>query len=205
VPPAPVVEAGQSDCFHYSLEVLRVHRLLEAAVPAPVAQPPPVVLARYQDKGTKVGKMKTLILGLGNPILTDDAVGIRIAQELRQEIPNLEVIEASEAGIALLDHMIGYDRLVIIDSIRTENGKAGDLYKLELEDLKPATALSSSHGIDIATAFKLGRELGYKMPMHISIYAVEIRDNTTFGEKCTHEVEARIPFIVRQIVEEERL
>ena len=53
MPPAPVVEAGHSECFHYSLEVLKVHRLLEVAVPAPVAQPPPVVLARYQDKGTK--------------------------------------------------------------------------------------------------------------------------------------------------------
>jgi len=149
--------------------------------------------------------MKTLVLGLGNPILTDDAVGIRIAQELKEEIPNLEVIEASEAGIALLDHIIGYDRLVIIDSIRTEKGKAGGLYKLELEDLKPATDFSSSHGIDIATAFKLGKELGCKMPMHVSIYAVEIRDNTTFGEKCTEEVEGRIPSIVQQIVEEEGL
>jgi hydrogenase maturation protease len=199
------VAAVLSGCFLHSAEALRVHRLLEAVAPAPVAQPLPVVLVRYQDKVTKVGKMKTLILGLGNPILTDDAVGIRVAQELKDGIPSLEVIESSEAGIALLDHMIGCDRLIIIDSIRTEKGKPGDLYKLELEDLKPVTALSSSHGIDIATAFKLGRELGYKMPMHVSIYAVEIGDNTTFGEKCTEEVEEKIPFIVRQIVEEERL
>jgi len=149
--------------------------------------------------------MKTLILGLGNPILTDDAVGIRIAQQLKQEIPDLEVIGASEAGIALLEYVIGYDKLVIIDSIRTEKGKPGELYKLRLEDLKPATDFSSSHGIGIATAFKLGEGLGYGMPKHVSIYAVEVRDNTTFGEKCTEEVEVRIPSIVRQIVKEERL
>ena len=149
--------------------------------------------------------MKTLILGVGNPILTDDAVGIRIAQELKQEIPDLEVGEASEAGIALLEHVAGYDKLVIIDSIRTEKGKPGELYKLGLEDLKPTMDFSSSHGIGIATAFKLGEGLGYRMPKHVSIYAVEIRDNTTFGEKCTEEVEVRIPFIVRQIVKEERL
>ena len=87
----------------------------------------------------------------------------------------------------------------------TEKGKPGELYKLELEDLKPGVTLSSSHGVDIATAFSLGERLGYPMPRQVTIYAVEIADNTTFGEKCTQEVEERIPLIVRQIVEEERL
>lgn len=149
--------------------------------------------------------MKTLILGLGNPILTDDAVGIKIAQELKEEIPDLEVVGSSESGLALLEQVIGYDKLIIIDSVRTEKGKPGELYKLRLEDLKPATDFSSSHGIDIATAFKVGEGLRYRMPKHVSIYAVEIRDNTTFGEKCTEGVEERIPFFVRQIIEEEKL
>jgi hydrogenase maturation protease len=64
--------------------------------------------------------MKTVILGLGNPILTDDAVGIKIAQKLQEENPKLEVIETSEAGIALLDLITGYDKLIIIDSIKNE-------------------------------------------------------------------------------------
>jgi len=149
--------------------------------------------------------MKTLILGLGNPILTDDAVGIRIAQELKQEFPDLAVTATSEAGLSLLEQVIGYDRLVIIDSINTKRGKPGELYKLELEDLKPTADFSSSHGVDITTAFKLGERLGYPMPQQVSIYAVEVKDNTTFGEKCTREVTQNIPFIVRQIIKEEGL
>ncbi len=150
--------------------------------------------------------MKTLVLGLGNPILSDDAVGIRIAEGLKgKTAANNDVIGTSEAGIALLDYVVGYDRLVIIDSVMTKGGKAGELYKLELEDLKPGMSLSSSHGVDIATAFTLGEKLGYPVPRQVTIYAVEIDDNTTFGEKCTQKVEERIPFIARQIVEEERL
>ena len=129
--------------------------------------------------------MKTLILGVGNSILTDDGVGIKIAHKLKERNPELEVTETSEAGIALLDLIVGYDKLIIIDSIKTEKGKPGELYKLELEALKPAVNLSSSHGIDIATAYEIGQRLGYRMPKYISIYAVEIKDNTTFGEKCT--------------------
>ena len=150
-------------------------------------------------------KMKTLVLGLGNPILSDDAVGIRIAEGLKLKTRVQDVVETSEAGVALLDYVVGYDRLVIIDSIMTEKGKPGELYKLGLEDLKPAMNLSSSHGVDISTAFALGERLGFSMPKHVAIYAVEITDNTTFAEKCTQKVEERIPFIVRRIAEEERL
>ena len=149
--------------------------------------------------------MNTLILGIGNPILTDDGVGIKIAQKLKEEKVKLEVIETSEAGITLLDLVANYDKLIILDSIETEKGKPGDLYKLELEDLKPSKDFSSSHGIGIATAFELGQRLGYKMPKYISIYAVEIKENSTFGEECTEEVEEKIPFIVKQIIEEEKL
>jgi hydrogenase maturation protease len=149
--------------------------------------------------------MKTLILGLGNPILTDDAVGMRIAEELERKFPDLAVVATSEAGLSLLEQVIGYDRLVIIDSIKTEKGKPGELYQLELEDLKPAADFSSSHGVDITIAFKLGERLGYPMPHQVSIYAVEVKDNTTFREECTPEVAQSIPFIVRQIIKEEGL
>ncbi len=149
--------------------------------------------------------MDTLILGIGNPILTDDGVGIKIAQKLKEEKPELEVVETSEAGIILLDLIVGYSKLIIIDSIKTEKGEPGDLYKLKLEDLKPAKDFSSSHGIGIATAFELGQRLGYSMPKYTSIYAVEIKDNTTFGEKCTRGVKERIPFIAKQIIKREKL
>ncbi len=149
--------------------------------------------------------MNTLILGIGNPILTDDGVGIKIAQRLKEGNPELEMIETSEAGITLLDLITGYNKLIIIDSIKTEKGKPGDLYKLELEDLKPAKAFSSSHGIGIATAFELGQRLGYKMPKCVNLYAVEIKDNTTFGEECTEEIKTRIPFIAKHVIDEERL
>ena len=149
--------------------------------------------------------MNTLILGIGNPILTDDGVGIKIAQKLKEDNPELEVVETSEAGMALLELIVGYDKLIIIDSIKTEQGKPGELYKLELEDLKPPMYFSSSHGIDITTAVELGQRVGYRMPRYVSLYAVEVKDNSTFGEECTKEIEGRIPFIIKQIIEEERL
>ena len=149
--------------------------------------------------------MKTLVLGIGNPILTDDGVGIKVAQKLKEKNPELEVVETSEAGIALLEHVVGFEKLILIDSIKTENGKPGELYKLKLEDLNPPMNFASFHGVDVATALELGQRLGYKMPEHISIYAIEVKDNLTFAEGCTEEVEETIPFIIRHIIEEEKL
>lgn len=205
--PARIAAAKPGGCLRYSPQALRVCQFRGQGVPVPVARQVLAIPARHREvfKAKKVWRMKTIILGLGNMVLTDDAVGIRIAQELEREIPTQDVVGTSEAGIALLDYVVGYDRLVIIDSIMTGKGKAGELYKLELADLKPAMNLSSSHGVDIATAFRLGERLGYSMPSHVSIYAVEINDNTTLSEECTQEVEESIPSIVRRIVEEERL
>ena len=71
--------------------------------------------------------MNTLILGIGNTILTDDGIGIKIAQKLKEDNPELEVMETSEVGMALLELLDGYDKAIIIDSIKTEQGKPGEL------------------------------------------------------------------------------
>jgi hydrogenase maturation protease len=149
--------------------------------------------------------MKTLVLGMGNAILTDDGAGIKIARSLKKRKPELEVIETSEAGIALLDFIVGYDRLIIIDSIKTGEGEPGELYKMEMGAFKPTTHLTSLHGVDMATAFELGQRLGYHMPQRVSLYAVEVKDNTSFGEECTEEVRGKISLITEQIIGEEKL
>jgi len=77
--------------------------------------------------------MKTLILGLGNPILSDDGVGVGVAGELEGRLDQQEVtvVETSMAGLSLLDLLIGYDRVIIIDAIQTVGGKAGQIYRLD--------------------------------------------------------------------------
>ncbi|MBA7713640.1 hypothetical protein ES703_122646 [subsurface metagenome] len=149
--------------------------------------------------------MNTLVLGIGSPILSDDAVGLKIAQKLGEQKPGVEVEQTNEAAIALLDLITGYEKLIIIDSIKTERGKPGELYKLGLEDFSPNMDYCSSHSMDIATAFEVGVRLGCSMPQSVSIYAVEIKDNETFAEQCTPEVAEKIPSMVKQIIDEEKL
>jgi hydrogenase maturation protease len=148
--------------------------------------------------------MKTLVLGLGNPILSDDGVGIRVAHEIGEKLnnPQVTIAETSGAGLRLLDSITGYDKVIIIDAVQTERGQAGQIYRMGPQDFSFAKHFSSPHQINLATALELGKMLDLAMPQKISIFAVEAKDITTFSEKCTPEVEQAIPEVVKMVLEE---
>ena len=149
--------------------------------------------------------MDTIVLGVGNPVLTDDAVGFRVARLIKEAKPELTVIETAEAGLTLLELIDGYERVIIIDSVKTGHGRPGTLHQLTLDQINPAWNFCSTHGIDIKMAFELGRKLDYKLPTKLSIYGIEVEDITNFGEKCTEKVEQSIPDIAQEIISRETL
>jgi len=148
--------------------------------------------------------MKTLVLGLGNPILSDDGVGIRVAHEVANQLNSTQVtvVETSAAGLSLLDSIVGYDRVIIIDAIQTEKGEAGQIYRMGAEDFSSTKHFVSPHQVNLATAMELGKMLNLAMPQEITVFAIEAKDITTFSEKCTPEVEKAIPEAVRMVLAE---
>jgi hydrogenase maturation protease len=148
--------------------------------------------------------MKTLVLGIGNPILSDDGVGIKVAHEVGGKLndPQVTVAETSAAGLSLLDSIVGYDKVIIIDAIQTEKGRAGQIYRMGTEDFSLTKHFSSPHQINLATALELGKMLNLAMPQEITIFAVEAKDITSFSEKCTPEVEQAIPEVVKMVLED---
>jgi hydrogenase maturation protease len=148
--------------------------------------------------------MKTLVLGLGNPILSDDGAGIKVAQELGKRLndPQITIAETSGAGLSLLDSIAGYDKVIIIDAIQTREGQAGQIYRIGPEDFSSTKHFSSPHQINLSTALELGKMLDLAMPPTITIFAVEAKDITSFSEECTPEVEKAIPEVVKMVLKE---
>jgi hydrogenase maturation protease len=145
--------------------------------------------------------VKVLVLGVGNPILSDDGVGIHVARELKKKnIPGVDVEELAASGLELLDVVRGYDKVVIIDAIQTTRGKPGELHILEEKDFEKSIHGSSPHGINIATALALGRKLVPKeMPKDVVFFAVEAEDLVNVSEKLTPKVAKALPGIVEQV------
>lgn len=152
-------------------------------------------------KGTS---SRTLIVGLGNPIVTDDGVGPRVAAELRSRIsqPGVTIREASVGGLGLLDLVVGYDRAIIIDAIQTSGGRPGQIYRIDPADFDGTRHAASPHDAKFSTALKYGKKVGKKIPRRIDVFAIEAVDVTTFHEGCTPEVERAIPKCVELILEE---
>lgn len=151
--------------------------------------------------------MKTLILGLGNPILRDDGVGIKVAKEIGRRLASshIEVREASIAGLDLLELIQGYPKVVLIDSIQIKRGVPGEIFRLDLDDLRPTIRLSSPHDVNFATAIELGKKLGLNLPQEIRIYAIQVEDISHFDENCSPLVEKAIPGIAESIIKGENL
>jgi hydrogenase maturation protease len=148
--------------------------------------------------------MNTLIMGMGNTIITDDGVGIRVAEQLKKELTghqDITVTGTSLSGLSLLDVVAGYERVVVVDSVQTQGGKPGAIYRMTPSDLDKARNSTTLHDINLLTALELGQKLEMDMPREVIIFSIEARDMVTFSEKCTPEVEKAIPIVVDLILE----
>lgn len=153
-----------------------------------------------------MGKPKSVIVGLGNPILSDDAVGIVVARLVHEQIPDDQQVEFTEAavgGFELVEMLVGYDRAIIIDAIQTDGGRVGDYYLLDLESSKSTEQAVMTHQVGLLEGLELARTLGMKIPKYLRVYAVEVADPYTFGTEMTHHVKAAAPRIAREILSQE--
>jgi hydrogenase maturation protease len=142
--------------------------------------------------------VKTLVVGLGNPILGDDGIGWQIAQKLQQlkEIPSDVTIEClAIGGISLMEALIDYDRAILIDAIVTHQVPVGSVTCYKLGDLPNLNTghMSSAHDTSLVEALQLGRSLGAHLPVDISIVAIESQKVYDFSEDMTPAVAAAIP------------
>ena len=151
----------------------------------------------------------TLVVGLGNPILTDDGVGIHVVREVaaRCQRGGVTFVEASAGGLRLLDTIAGYDCAIIVDAVQTRAGKPGDVYRLCLDDLRAwqtSFYSVSTHSLSLPDALALGRSLGLALPGDdaLVVIAVAVEDVLTFSEACTAAVAAAIPRAVEAVLAE---
>jgi hydrogenase maturation protease len=145
---------------------------------------------------------KTLVVGLGNPILGDDGVGWRVAQAVQTAVPQAKVEYLALGGLSLMERLIGYDRVIIVDSIQTENGRIGEVSTFPLQALPDLSAghTTAVHDTSLQTALALGRQMGAHLPDNIMIVGIEAVRVYDFSDELTPEVEAAVPQAVTAVL-----
>ena len=142
-----------------------------------------------------------LVLGLGNDILSDDAVGLLVVRQLRDEFAHdsrVEVRETQEMGLALLDYLSGHREAILVDSIQTGTVPAGALHELDADGLK-RIAGGTPHFLGVGETLALGRQLGLPMPSRVRIFAVEVADVQTVGMRLSPAIQQAFPSILGRL------
>jgi hydrogenase maturation protease len=129
------------------------------------------------------GRKPVLVLGLGNDILSDDAAGLNVAREIRRRLSRsdaIEVQETSEMGLSLLDFIVGFEDLVLVDAVLTGQAPPGFLHELDGSRLK-VLPMVSPHFLGVGEMVALGRQVGLRVPRRVKIFAIEVKDPFTVG------------------------
>jgi hydrogenase maturation protease len=139
---------------------------------------------------------------MGNPLLSDDGVGISVAyavaDRLKQHM-NLTVTELHTGGIRLMEAMVGFKRAVVVDAMLS-GATPGTVKRFNPKDFVTTKNTFSSHDTDFATAYDLGLMAGVLLPEQVSFWGIEAREFDLFGERFTDEVAAALPEAVERIV-----
>jgi hydrogenase maturation protease len=147
--------------------------------------------------------VSTIIIGIGNPVLTDDSVGLKIADGLRDRLrgrPGIVVTQLCCGGINLMETMAGHDRAIIIDAITGGGGNPGTVYAFGPDELSQTRNTWSSHDASLSVAMELGGAVGLPLPADVRIWAVEADDVWTFSEDLTPDVQRAVPRVVEDVI-----
>lgn len=143
-----------------------------------------------------------VIVGLGNPLLSNDGVGRHGAIALGRLFPGARVETIPMIGMDLLDLILGHDALVIVDAVATGSSPVGTVSRFQL----PGQGLhvASSHGPDLQLVLSLGRSLGLPVPRTIHIYGIEIGTEVPYGETLSPELQTYFKTAVESIATDMR-
>jgi hydrogenase maturation protease len=152
--------------------------------------------------------MKTLIIGLGNPILGDDGVGWRVAEEVAKKTAGRPVIEvdcASLGGLSLMERLTGAEQVILVDSIYTGQKPVGTVSQFTLNDLPDLTSghSASAHDTSLRNALNVGRSMQIDLPedRNVFIVAIEAENVYDFSQELSPAVAKAVPEAIAAVLD----
>ena len=149
--------------------------------------------------------MTTLVVGLGNPIMGDDAVGIHVIRRLKEKNTaklGVEYKELSLGGLRLVEEILGYEKVFIIDSVASSE-TVGRIREFSPEQFRDTEYASSPHSTNFATALELyKRYRADKIPKAFKIFTIDINPEFTFSEDLSPPVSKAMKELVERLTAE---
>ena len=145
---------------------------------------------------------KIAVVGLGSPIMCDDAVGLRVSENIAAEgLEGVECFQEAIGGLDILPVIHGFDYAIIVDAIQTMRYDPGTVLLFTEEDFAENIADAATHDVNLPTALKIGRKMEAElMPKEVRFVAIEVADIKTMSETMTPPVEESVPSATRAVL-----
>jgi len=144
---------------------------------------------------------KIVVLGVGNILLKDEGIGVRVVQAMeKMDLPDgVELIDGGTAGFDLLYPVQEADKLIVVDAIEASS-EPGDIFKFTPQDVKlKSKEKVSLHEIEILEVLKMAENLG-KCPETV-IFGIQPKE-IDLGLELTSELQEKIPRVIELVLEE---
>jgi len=150
--------------------------------------------------------MKTAIMGFGNPVRSDDAVGIYVIEELKKKIHKKDSISIFDMGTAAFEVLFGlkgHSRIILVDAVINSDEPVGTLFKLPAEVVMKAPQddpMVFLHGMKWDQALSYAKKiLQDEFPNDIDVYLIAI-ENTKLDVDLSVEVQKAGDDVVERII-----
>ncbi|HEX7491272.1 MAG TPA: hydrogenase maturation protease [Candidatus Limnocylindrales bacterium] len=157
------------------------------------------------NQPTSASQTSIIVIGLGNPVLGDDGVGWRVADEVEaalgaaraagRTMPAVRIERLGVGGLTLMETVSGYDAAIFIDAAQFPGRPLGEVRSGPFSDLEGGGAghLDSAHDVSLDSALELGRRLGADLPDRIDTVTIQIEARDEFAEGLSPAVQASVP------------
>ena len=141
------------------------------------------------------------VMGLGNPLMRDEGVGVRVAEVLMEtfDFPeHVTVLDASTMGMSILNLFQDADYMLVVDAIDGTGEEPGTVVRLAPEDIAPNQVLHSLHDIRFVDVLQAAELMG--SPVVGECIAVQVKDMSEMSIGLTPAVEAAVPAAVAAVL-----
>ncbi len=143
------------------------------------------------------------ILGVGNILLSDEGVGVRVVERLNQryDFPdNVQLLDGGVLGVRLMGVIGNTDFLIVVDAVKNQH-PPGTLYRLADDEVpRRVLAKQSMHQLDLPEVLALCSAID-KNP-HVVVVGVEPEDITTMDVKLTSTIVAKVDEMMKMVLAE---
>ncbi|MBN1273284.1 MAG: hydrogenase maturation protease [Candidatus Aminicenantes bacterium] len=140
----------------------------------------------------------TVLVGIGNDVLSDDRIGPYLARRLGKKL-NVSFCILPHISLDLLDYVENKDTVIIIDSFHRPDYPVGEIKQFQLSDLESRDNPTYSHGVTIPIIFEMGKKIGSPLPEKTVVFGINVSDNLTLSEDFSEKIQGKIDEIARNL------